>query len=92
MQGDNFSIGTQLELMRVHWQKEGADIIELADQGSAFIGGLERSQLRRALELAREKQIDALMFFSPDRWASSKHSMKSMKALTTKPEEHSSTF
>src|SRR5262249_6645479 len=33
-----------------------------------FINGLERSELNKALDLARQGNIQALMFFSPDRF------------------------
>jgi site-specific DNA recombinase len=66
---DNFSIPSQIGLMRAYCDAVGGEIIEeLPEQGSAFLEGLTRSKLKRALELARTGQIDTLVFFSPDRF------------------------
>lgn len=68
-QGDNFSIDTQLEAMRQYAQQQGFEVVaELTEKDSAFKNGLERSELNKALELARTGQITSLMFFSPDRF------------------------
>jgi site-specific DNA recombinase len=68
-QGDNFSISTQLQLQREGVEKQGWTVsYELPDYGSAWQNGLERSELNRALELARTGKIQALMFFSSDRF------------------------
>jgi site-specific DNA recombinase len=68
-QGDNFSIGAQLDLMRAHSISQDWHILEeLSETDSAFMEGLSRSQLNRALELARSGKINVLMFFSPDRF------------------------
>lgn len=68
MQGDNFSITTQLQLMRDYMEREGYEVIELYDQGSAFTDGMSREKLKEALALAEAKKIDAFMFFSADRF------------------------
>src|SRR5690349_17787803 len=75
-QGDNWSIPTQLEKMRNHCPEVarmlGAEqwniIAELEENDSAFINGLERSELNKALDLARRGKINLMMFFSPDRF------------------------
>jgi site-specific DNA recombinase len=67
-QGDNFSIQTQLQLMRESAAPRGDEIIELTDTDSAFINGLDRPQLQYALELARQGKIQNFMFFSADRF------------------------
>jgi site-specific DNA recombinase len=67
-QGDNFSIPTQLNLMREEMEKQGYSVIELADMDSAFNEGLERPKLQEALEIARSGKIKIMMFFSSDRF------------------------
>jgi site-specific DNA recombinase len=67
-QADNFSIESQLSLMRREAENQGYTVVELVDTDSAFIEGLSRSQLNRAREMARNHEIQALMFFSPDRF------------------------
>src|SRR5690349_21438352 len=68
-QKDNFSIPSQLNLMRAYCTNQGGAIIEeLLEQGSAFLDGLSRSKLNRALTLERKGQIDTLIVFSPDRF------------------------
>lgn len=67
-QVDNFSIEHQLETMRDWAIAEGYDYIELPEVGSAFKEGLSRTKLQQGLDLARRKQIDAFVFFSPDRF------------------------
>src|SRR6266496_2879582 len=68
-QGDNFSISTQLEKMR-DWTTAQGWIVghELSETESAYLEGLTRSELKKALELARTGKINALVFFSPDRF------------------------
>jgi site-specific DNA recombinase len=68
-QGDNFSIPTQLDRMREwvvsqQWQVG----YELSETDSAFLEGLSRSELNKVLDLARKGKIQALVFFSPDRF------------------------
>lgn len=61
-QVDNFSIPSQLNLMRAHCtDQDGTIVEELPEQGSAFQDGLARSKLNRALDLARKGQIDTLV-------------------------------
>jgi site-specific DNA recombinase len=67
-QADNFSTPAQLQLMHDNLAEQGHEVIELAEVGSAYTRGLERSKLNEALNLARTGQIEALMFFSPDRF------------------------
>src|SRR5262249_4106121 len=67
-QTDNFSTGTQLDMMRDYLVSQGYDVIPLAETGSAFTQGLSRSKLQEALELAKNRKIQVLMFFSPDRF------------------------
>jgi len=67
-QGDNFSIPTQLQLMREEMTKRGYTLVELADMDSAFIDGLERPKLQEALEMAKSGKIKVMMFFSSDRF------------------------
>jgi site-specific DNA recombinase len=68
-QKDNFSIQTQIQMMRDGCVAQGWEVYaELAEVGSAWADGLERSELQKALELARDKKITALMYFSPDRF------------------------
>jgi site-specific DNA recombinase len=68
-QGDNFSISTQLEKMR-DWTTGQGWVVghELSETESAYLEGLTRSELKKALELARTGKINALVFFSPDRF------------------------
>jgi site-specific DNA recombinase len=68
-QGDNFSIPTQLQMMREQAGNQGWTVYaELTEKDSAFINGLERSELNKVLDMARQGKINALMFFSPDRF------------------------
>jgi site-specific DNA recombinase len=68
-QGDNFSIPTQLEKMRDWATSEGWAVeYELPEKESAYLEGLKRSELNKALELARTGKINTLVFFSPDRF------------------------
>ncbi len=68
-QVDNFSIPSQLNVMRAYCTDQGGTIVEeLPEQGSAFQDGLARSKLNRAFALARKGQIDTLVVFSADRF------------------------
>src|SRR5690349_7977516 len=68
-QGDNFSVPTQLEKMREWSTEQGWRIeAELAENASAYSEGLTRSELNKALDLARAGRINVLVFFSPDRF------------------------
>jgi len=67
-QGDNFSIPTQLKMMRAWAESQHYEVTELHEEDSAYIEGLSRSKLQQALELARAGKINVLMFFSPDRF------------------------
>jgi site-specific DNA recombinase len=68
-QKDNFSIGTQLSMMREECEKRGWKVYaEHAEVGSAWAEGLERSELKKALDIAKQKKITMLMFFSADRF------------------------
>ncbi len=68
-QGDNFSVPTQLEKMR-SWARDQGWMIEteLTENASAYMEGLTRSELNKALDLARKGKINVLVFFSPDRF------------------------
>jgi site-specific DNA recombinase len=68
-QGDNFSIPTQLSMMRESCEALSWSIhTELSEKESAFLDGLSRSELNKALDLARSGTITGLMYFSPDRF------------------------
>ena len=68
-QGDNFSLQTQLDAMRQHAASAGHVVVaELADKGSAWQDGLSRSELNKVLAVARQHQIDAVMFYDKDRF------------------------
>jgi site-specific DNA recombinase len=68
-QGDNFSIPTQLTKMREVCVQQGWEVgYELSEKDSAYLDGLERAELNKARELAKEGKIDILLFFSPDRF------------------------
>jgi len=68
-QGDNFSIPSQLRLMREWAEKQRYTIVaEFADKSSAWKNGLDRSELNKARQLARDKHIDMLMFYEPSRF------------------------
>jgi site-specific DNA recombinase len=68
-QGDNFSIPTQLSLMGEWVDKQGWTVgYELREKESAYLEGLSRSELNKVLELARQRKIHVLVFFSPDRF------------------------
>jgi site-specific DNA recombinase len=70
-QGDNYSAPDQLDKMRVWCLAQGwivAPEHELTEKDSAFIEGLDRPELKKLLELAQQKKIDALMFYRSDRF------------------------
>jgi len=70
-QGDNYSAPDQLDKMRVWCLAQGWTVApehELTEKDSAFIEGLDRPELNKILNLAREKKIDALMFYRSDRF------------------------
>lgn len=68
-QGDNFSIPTQLQMMREWGEKQGWSVVdEFSEKESAFLEGLTRSELNKVLELARKGKINGLVFFSADRF------------------------
>lgn len=68
-QGDNFSIEAQLTAMQQYAEETGyRNALAFAEQGSAWRDGLERSKLNEVLGLARRGQLDAVIFFSMDRF------------------------
>ena len=68
-QADNYSTESQLaDMQRYATTHNHTVVASLHDVGSAFRDGLERSQLKRVLEMARQHEIDALIFFSTDRF------------------------
>lgn len=68
-QADNYSTESQLaDMQRYATTHNHTVVASLHDVGSAFRDGLERSQLKRVLEMARQHEIDALVFFSTDRF------------------------
>src|SRR3954464_5973395 len=70
-QGDNYSAPDQLDRMRVWCLAHGWTIApehEFTDKDSAFIDGLDRPELNKMLDLAREKAVDGLMFYRSDRF------------------------
>jgi site-specific DNA recombinase len=68
-QGDNFSVPTQLGKMGQWVGEQGWTLgYELAENASAYLEGLTRSELNKALDLARTGKIHILVFFSPDRF------------------------
>src|SRR5258705_971233 len=68
-QADNYSTETQLDLMRDWSLAQGWTVAyEFTETDSAFIDGLERPEINKMLDLARDKQIDALVFFRSDRF------------------------
>jgi site-specific DNA recombinase len=68
-QKDNFSHDVQLEKMREYAKQEGWTVaIELKEADSAFLDGLERKQLRIARQMAAEGKVQAILFWSADRF------------------------
>src|SRR5436309_3469734 len=65
-QGDNYSAPDRLDRMRASCLAQGWTVApehEFIEKDSAFIDGLDRPELNKMLNLAREKQIDGLMFY-----------------------------
>jgi DNA invertase Pin-like site-specific DNA recombinase len=68
-QGDNFSLETQLDALRQYAGSAGHTVAaEFADKGSAWEDGLSRSELNKVLVMARQHQIDTVMFHDKDRF------------------------
>src|SRR5262249_19278531 len=68
-QKDNFSTQTQLQMMRDEIGRRNWELYaEYSEVGSAWKDGMERSELQKIMELARRKEITALIYFSPDRF------------------------
>jgi len=65
-QGDNFSLPSQIDACRTYATERGMQVVaELQDVQSGAV--LERPGLARARELARQRQIDAVIVYSLDR-------------------------
>ena len=65
-QGDNFSLPSQINACRTYATERGMQVVaELQDVQSGAV--LERPGLARARELARQRQIDAVIVYSLDR-------------------------
>lgn len=68
-QGDNFSLPSQLDLMRAWCELQDFVVAdEFTDKDSAFINGLDRPELNRMLEQAEKGAYDALIFLRSDRF------------------------
>ncbi len=70
-QGDNTSIGSQLEVMRQYAIEQGHTVIDEfteMESASKYGAGLDRTQLGNARKLAQQGKIDALIFYSTNRF------------------------
>lgn len=70
-QGDNFSLETQLEPMQAWAADNGHDVVAVfveMEGASQFSEGLDRTELNKAMQLARSRQIDGLMYYKSDRF------------------------
>jgi len=66
-QGDNFSLPSQIDACRTYAAERGMQVVaEIQDVQSGAV--LERPGLVRVRELARQRQIDAVITYSLDRY------------------------
>jgi DNA invertase Pin-like site-specific DNA recombinase len=66
-QGDSFSLPSQIDACRTYATERGMQVVaELQDVQSGAV--LERPGLARVRELARQRQIDAVIVYSLDRY------------------------
>jgi site-specific DNA recombinase len=68
-QGDNFSIESQQD-MKAFCQKAGATVLEFIEMegASEFSKGLDRTELSKVMELARQKKIHGIMYYIANRF------------------------
>jgi site-specific DNA recombinase len=69
-QGKGFSLKEQLPPMEAYWKERDWEIIVFEEQESAseFGEGLDRTKLNEMLQLARNKKLDAIMYYVSNRF------------------------